>query len=488
MSTELLVNVGQQETRVALVEGGATQELHIQRTSRHGLVGNIYKGVVKRVLPGMQAAFVEIGLERTAFLHAADMVDLPGNGQQTQTPPQIQQLVSEGQQVLVQILKDPLGSKGARLTTLLSVPSRYLVLLPFEPHSGASARIEDEEERQRLRGIVSNLAQERCPDFGVIARTAAEGIDEQALRIDLDFVLRLWSAISEEAKSAQPHSMVHGDLPLSMRILRDLIGTEVERIRIDDAEEYRSVRRFAEVFVTDAVDKIEHYQGQAPIFDLFGVEDDIDRALQRQVDLKSGGYLIVDQTEAMTTVDVNTGAYTGHRNLDETILKTNLEAAQAIARQLRLRNLGGLIVLDFIDMRNEDHRQQVLRTLEKELKRDSARSQVFPFSPLGLVEMTRKRTRESLGHILCQVCPVCEGRGSIKTVEAICHDVAREVSRAARQFEARSFLVLAAPPVIQRLVDDQASGLAELEASLDRPIRLQSEAAYHPESFDVVPL
>jgi ribonuclease G len=488
MSTEILVNIGPQETRVALVEGGAAQEVYVQRASRHGLVGNIYKGVVQRVLPGMQAAFIDIGLERTAFLHVADMVCSPTNGDSAPPQTPIQHLLQEGQDVLVQILKDPLGTKGARLTTLLSVPSRYLVLLPHEPHWGASARIEDEVERARLKQIVARLAAEHCPSFGVIARTAAEGVEEEALSRDLRFVVRLWGALVEQAKTAPPRSLVNGDLPLSMRILRDLLGTDVERVRIDNAQEFGAVRQFAQVFVPDAVPKLELYQGQAPIFDLFGVEDDIDRALARKVDLKSGGHLVVDQTEAMTTIDVNTGAYTGHRNLEETILKTNLEAAQAIARQLRLRNLGGIIVLDFIDMRNEDHRAQVLRALEKELKRDSARSQIHPFSPLGLVEMTRKRTRESLGHILCQVCPTCEGRGAIKTVETVCHDIAREVSRAARQFEARSFLVLAAPNVIQRLMDDQSLGLPELEASLNRPIRLQAEAAYHLESFDVVPL
>ena len=488
MSTEILVNIGSQETRVALVEGGAAQEVYIQRASRHGLVGNIYKGVVQRVLPGMQAAFIEIGLARTAFLHVADMVSVPGGPEGARELPSIQSLLRDGQEVLVQVLKDPLGTKGARLTTLLSVPSRYLVLLPFEPHCGASARIEDEGERARLREVVNRVAGSSCPKFGVIARTAAEGVDEDRLANDLRFLLRLWTAISEQARSSPPRTMVHGDLPLSMRILRDLLGTDVERVRIDSADEFKRVQQFAKVFLPEAAARIEHYAGAAPIFDLYGVEDDIDRALSRKVDLKSGGHLVIDQTEAMTTIDVNTGAFTGHRNLEETILKTNLEAAQAIARQLRLRNLGGIIVLDFIDMRSDDQRAQVLRALEKELKRDPARSQVYGFSALGLVEMTRKRTRESLGHILCNPCPTCEGRGTIKTLDTICHDITREVSRAARQFEARQFLVLAAPAVIRHLSEDSSVGLAELEASLNRPIRLQVEAAYHPESFDVVPL
>lgn len=488
MSTEILVNIGPQETRVALVENGAAQEIHIQRASRHGLVGNIYKGRVQRVLPGMQAAFVEIGLERTAFLHVADMVPTQNAHGEPLPQPPIGKLLSEGQDVLVQILKDPLGTKGARLTTLLSVPSRYLVLLPFEPHAGVSARIEDEAERHRLKEIVAGLHQRLCPQFGVIARTAAEGASIEALAHDLEFLLRLWASVSQGSRMAQHGTLVHGDLPLSMRILRDLLGTDVERVRIDSASEFAKLKQFALDFVPGGAHLVGLYEGHAPIFDLYGVEDDIGRALTRKVDLKSGGHLVIDQTEAMTTIDVNTGAFTGHRNLEETILKTNLEATQAIARQLRLRNLGGIIILDFIDMKNEDHRAQVLRALEKELKRDPARTQVHDFSPLGLIEMTRKRTRESLGHILCEPCTVCEGRGSVKTVETVCHEITREVQRAARQFEAKAFLVLAAPQVVQRLTEDQPMGLAELEAQLNRPIRTKPEATYHQENFDVVPL
>jgi ribonuclease G len=496
MSTEILVNIGQNETRVALVEGGALQEAFIQRASRHGLVGNIYKGIVKRVLPGMQAAFVEIGLERTAFLHAADMLR-PANGageiaevvsEDAGEAPPIDQLLSEGQDVLVQVLKDPLGTKGARLTTLLSIPSRYLVLLPFDKHVGVSARIEDEQERERLKGLVAPLVREQAPDYGVIVRTAGEGADAQALATDLDFLLRLWESVNARAGGARPGSLVHGDLPLSMRILRDLLGTEVDRVRIDNAAEWERVQRFAQTFVPDAARKVEQYDGAAPIFDLFGAEDDLNRALDRRVELKSGGHLVIDQTEAMTTIDVNTGAFTGHKNLEETILKTNLEAAQAIARQLRLRNLGGIIILDFIDMRNEAHRGQVLRALEKELKRDPARTTIHPFSPLGLVEMTRKRTRESLGHILCEPCPSCEGRGSVKTVETVCNEIMRDIARSARQFEAKAFLVIAAPAVIARLSEEQPQALAELEEQLHRPIRLQAEPQYLRDAYDVVPL
>jgi len=485
VSTEILVNIGPQETRVALVEGGAAQEIHVQRASRHGLTGNIYKGVVQRVLPGMQAAFVEIGLERTAFLHVNDMVATPAQGEPV---PLITQLLHEGQKVLVQIVKDPIGSKGARLTSLLSIPSRYLVLLPFEPHVGVSARLEGEAERTRLKGILEDLQRRLAPNYGVIARTAADGADAEALEADLGFLLRLWNAICEQSADAPPGTLVHGDLPLSMRILRDLLGTTVERVRVDSASECERLREFAQTFIPKAAPLVELYSGAAPIFDLYGVEDDISRALERKVELKSGGHLVIDQTEAMTTIDVNTGAYIGHRNLEETVLKTNLEATQAIARQLRLRNLGGIIIIDFIDMKSEDHRAQVLRALERALAADHARTQVYPFSALGLVEMTRKRTRESLGHILCEPCPACSGRGTIKTVETVAHEIAREVQRAARQFEAKGFLVLAAPHVVQKLLEEQPAGLAALEATLNRPIRLQGEAGYTQENFDVVPL
>jgi ribonuclease G len=466
MSTEILVNIGQQETRVALVEGGAAQEIYVQRAARHGLVGNIYKGTVVRVLPGMQAAFVDLGLERTAFLHVADMLPEGHGG----TLPPVERLLREGQEVLAQILKDPMGTKGARLTTLLSIPSRYLVLMPFEKHVGVSARIEDEDERARLKAILEKLAPELSPNWGVIARTAADGAEEAALRTDLLFLTRLWESVNQQTQFAKPGHLVHGDLPLSMRVLRDLLGTAVERIRIDNAEEAKRVQQFAKVFVPEAAARIEPYTGAAPIFDLYGVEDEL------------------NQTEAMTTIDVNTGAFTGHRNLEETIVKTNLEAATTIARQLRLRNLGGIIIIDFIDMKSEDSRAQVLRTLEKEIARDPARTHIYPFSPLGLVEMTRKRTRESLGHILCEPCAACEGRGAVKTVETICHEIAREVQRAARLYEPKAFLVLANPKVIERLQEEQSGGLAELEAALKRPIKLQAETHYLQETFDVVPV
>ena len=484
MSDEILVNVTPQETRVALIESGVLQEIFVERASRFGLVGNVYKGRVQRVLPGMQAAFVEMGLERTGFLHASD-IRVPDAGADT-AEPDIRTLLREGDEVLVQVIKEPLGTKGARLTTQLSIPSRYLVLLPFADRVGVSTRIEDEAERERLKSMVSDMVVAEGAAGGYIVRTAGEGMPEQAARSDLRFLLRLWTSIRAHADALPAGSLVHGDLPLVMRILRDLLGTQVERVRIDSRAAWRRVRAFAERFIPEVAQQVEFYDGERPIFDLYGVEDELQRALERKVTLKSGGYLIIDQTEAMTTVDVNTGGYVGHRNLEETIFKTNLEAAQALARQLRLRNLGGIIIVDFIDMIEGEHKRQVLKALEKALARDHAKSVICDVSPLGLVEMTRKRTRESLEHVLCEGCPTCRGRGSVKTVETVSHEIAREVMRSGRQFDPKEFLVVACPDVISTLLDEQSTMLAELEEIVSRPIRLQAETLYQREQFDVV--
>ena len=366
MSTEILVNVSAQETRVALVEGGTLREVFIERESRHGLVGNLYKGRVQRVLPGMQAAFVEIGLERTAFLHARDIEmldrgrapkDSDDTPPATEVPPvpDIRELLHDGQQVLVQVVKDPMGTKGARLTTQISLPSRYLVLLPHTRTIGISAKIEGEEPRGRLRDTLEALVQETEASCGFILRTAGESASREALKADMIFLSRLWDVISMTAKDAPTGSMVYGDLPMEMRILRDLLGTDVDRVRIDDAESVDAVKKFTGQFLPEATDRITLHSSQSPLFDLYGVEDELNRALGRRVDLKSGGYLIIDQTEAMTTVDVNTGAYVGHRNLEDTIFKTNQEAAQAVARQLRLRNLGGIVIIDLLPPQTKEH-------------------------------------------------------------------------------------------------------------------------------------
>lgn len=507
MSEEILVNITPQETRVALVENGLLQEVTIERARKRGLVGNVYQGAVSRVLPGMGAAFLEIGLERTAFLHVSDIVGPHNNGASESPTPElaIEQLITEGQRLLVQVTKDPLGSKGARLTTRVCIPSRYLVFMPGYPVIGVSQRIENETERLRLRNALTTkepkLAMESessCKTFvnprdlcdqregGYIVRTAAEGVDDQSLFMDMDFVKRLWAAIRSRSHSIKGHGIVYEDLPLVLRTIRDIAQGSIEKLRIDSNETYTNVLEFAQQFVPDLVDRIEHYPGERPILDLYSVEDEIQKALQRQVDLKSGGQLVIDQTEAMTTIDVNTGGFVGKRTLEETIFKTNLEAAQAIARQLRLRNLGGIIIVDFIDMTDPEHQRQVLRALERSLKRDHTKTAISEITSLGLVQITRKRTRESLEHILCEPCPLCGGRASIKTAETVCYEILRELLREARLFDAQQLMVLASQDVVDRLLDDESTSVAELEEFIGRPIRLQAESMYSPEQYDVV--
>ncbi|MEM7610799.1 MAG: ribonuclease G [Pseudomonadota bacterium] len=491
MREEILINVTPREQRAAVVENGVLHEVFIERASRRGLVGNIYKGRVSRVLPGMQAAFIDIGLERTAFLHASDISKPAQSDPDEQTTivplqaPAIADLVSEGSEILVQVLKDPLGTKGARLTTFVTLPSRYLVMLPKSQSLGVSARIEDDEERARLRDILENIVE---PDSanGYIVRTAAEGASYDALRADMMFLNRLWDGIRRQAGSTSGGKIVHEDLPLALRTLRDRVHHDVERIRVDSQADFDRMQTFTASFLPELSEKIELYSGRRPIFDLYGVEEDIARALDRKVALKSGGYLIFDQTEAMTTVDVNTGGFVGTRNQEDTLFRTNLEAAVAIARQLRLRNLGGIIILDFIDMIEESHRQKVLEALHQGLANDNAKYQVMPVSGLGLVEMTRKRTRESLEHILCEACPTCEGRGSVKTAQTVCYEIFREILRQHRQFEFAELLILAHPDVVELLLDEESGGLAHLAELTEKSVQLQAEQLYAPDQYDVV--
>ena len=481
MSKEILINITPQETRVAILENGVLQELYIERSRNKGLVGNIYKGRVSRVLPGMEAAFVEVGMERAAFLHVSDMLHGKENGER----PNINLLLRDGQEILVQVVKDQIGSKGARVTAHITIPSRYLVFMPNSTNVGVSTRIESEEERGRLRDMLLTHG-DLLGESGYIIRTAAESATHESLRQDIMYLNKSWQTICDKLKATPAGTILHEDLPLYLRVLRDMIDVDLEKIRVDSRETSRRMSEFASHYVPEAAGVIEHYPGERPIFDLYGVEDEIQKSLNRKVLLKSGGYLIIDQTESMTTVDVNTGAFVGSRNLEETIFKTNLEAAQAIARQLRLRNLGGIIIIDFIDMTEEEHRRQVLRALEKALERDHARTQVCEVSTLGLVEMTRKRTRESLEHILCQTCSTCDGRGSIKTAETVCYEIFREILREARAFEADQLLVLASQNVIDMLLDEESSNLAELQDFIKVPVKLQVEALYTQEQYDVV--
>jgi ribonuclease G len=491
VSEELLINVTSTESRVAVVENGVLQEVWLERASHYGYVGNIYKGTVSRVLPGMQAAFVDIGLERTAFLHASDIVRVDRErmtGQVTDEPlrePPINELVREGAEVVVQVIKDPIGTKGARLTTNLSVPSRFLVLLPGNRHIGVSARIEDEEERERLHDIVDRMRNPES-EHGYIVRTNAEAVDEFALAADMAYLDKVWASIGEKQLSSRGGECVYDDLSLPLRAVRDLMHGQVDRVRVDNAETFSRLTDFVSRFVPEWLPRIERYEVERPIFDVYGVEDEIENALHRTTPLKSGGHLVIDQTEAMTTIDVNTGGFVGHRTLEETIYKTNLEAAQAIARQLRLRNLGGIIIIDFIDMQEPDHREQVMRTLERALERDPVRTSVTELSSLGLVEMTRKRTRESLGNVMCEPCDVCNGRGAIKTAETVCLEVFREIMRSGRQFEAEKLLVLASPSVVDLVLDDHSTIIAELEELIGKSIRFQREEQYTQELFDVV--
>lgn len=487
MSAELLINVTPSETRVAMIEGGVLQEVHIEREARRGIVGNIYKGRVSRVLPGMQAAFVDIGLEKAAFLHASDIVPhtecVAENEKKQFQVRDISELVRQGQDIVVQVVKDPLGTKGARLTTDITLPSRYLVFMPGASHVGVSQRIESEEERNRLKNIVAEYCDE---DGGFIIRTAAEGADDKELSQDAIFLKRLWKKVGERRARYKTRSTLYGELGLAQRILRDFVGTELTRIQVDSRLVFETLKEFTTEFVPELTDKLDLYEGDKPIFDMFDAENEIQRSLDRKVELKSGGYLIIDQTEAMTTVDINTGAFVGRRNLEETIFNTNVEATQAIARQLRLRNLGGIIIIDFIDMLSEEHRERVISSLEAALSVDRVKTNINGFTQLGLVEMTRKRTRESIEHVLCSECPTCEGRGSVKTVETVCYEVLREITRVNRAYDADKFVVYASPAVAETLEGDESHALAELEVFIGKQVKIQVEPLYIQEQFDVV--
>src|SRR5215475_14122873 len=484
MTYEILINVTPQETRVAMLEQGAVQELHVERASARGLVGNIYLGRVARVLPGMQSAFVEIGLERAAFLHIADIWEHRQNGHGGEHRP-IEKILHEGQTILVQVIKDPIGTKGARLSTQVSLAGRLLVYLPQDSHIGISQRIEDEAERELLRGKLQQLLPEGLGG-GFIIRTLAETATEREMQNDIEYLTRLWSDLTAKSSTLPAPSPIYQDLNLAQRVLRDMATEETARILVDSRETFQRMREFAQQYTQNMADRINHYTGERPLYDLHGVEDEIQKALARRVDLKSGGYLIIDQTEAMTTIDVNTGGFVGGRSFDDTIFKTNLEAAHVIARQLRLRNLGGIIIVDFIDMENDSHRESVLTEFKKALSLDRTRVTVSGFTSLGLVEMTRKRTRESLAHTLCEPCPMCQGRGEVKTAQTVCYEILREILREARQFDAREFRVLASQNVIDLFLDEESQSLAMLGDFIGKPISLQVENIYSQEQYDIV--
>ena len=497
---DILINWAPQETRVAIVENGAVQELHFERELERGRVGNIYTGKVARVLPGMQSAFVDIGLERAAFLHIADVFTGNGtprneHGPGAVPPPPIERLVFEGQTLTVQVIKDPIGTKGARLSTQISIAGRLLVFLPQDTHIGISQKIGSPELREQLRARMTALSglgegatgeDAQGKGGGFILRTNAAEASDAELAEDIDYLRKTWDRVRERAFKSPPGTLLHQDLSLAERVLRDLVDDRTQTIRIDSRVQFEALSKFGREYTPGAVGKLQHYAGERPIFDLFSIDEEIAKALLRRVELKSGGYLIIDQTEALTTVDVNTGGFVGARNFDDTIFKTNLEAGQAIARQLRLRNLGGIIIIDFIDMGREEHRAAVLAELKKQLARDRTKITVSGFTQLGLVEMTRKRTRESLAHMLCEPCPTCKGRGEVKTARSVCHDILREILREARQFNPKEFRVVASASVVEMLLDEEGQHLAGLSDFIGKKISLQAEPFASPEQYDIV--
>ena len=489
MQNDILINWSPQEARVAILENGALQELHVERTLERGLVGNVYLGKVARVLPGMQSAFIDIGLERAAFLHVADVwhrqpegeAPFVAKGAAPIVP--IEKQIFEGQALMVQVIKEPIGTKGARLSTQISIAGRLLVFLPQDDHIGVSQKI-PKDQRDELRARMQHLA--GTQGGGFILRTNGEDATDPELAEDIGYLRKAWARIKDASTRLPPQSLLHQDLSLLQRVLRDMVGDATQTIRVDSREQFDALKAFGAEFMPMAADKLQHYKGERPIFDLFSIDEEIEKALGRRVDLKSGGYLIVDQTEALTTVDVNTGGFVGARNFDDTIFKTNLEAAQAIARQLRLRNLGGIIIVDFIDMVREDHRDAVLAEFRKQLSRDRVKTMAGGFSQLGLVEMTRKRTRESLAHMLCEPCAACQGKGIVKTPRSVAYDIFREILREARQFNPREFRVVASPKVIELFLDEESQHLAGLSEFIGKPVSLQSEAAMGQDQYDIV--
>ncbi|NNC55823.1 MAG: ribonuclease G, partial [Pseudomonadales bacterium] len=491
MSEEILMNVTPMETRVALVEDGVLQEVFVERERSRGIVGNIYLGRAVRVLPGMQAAFVDIGLEKASYLHADDIV-VAGQTDSAKHSEGIQHLLQEGDAILVQVLKDPLGTKGARVSGALSVSSRNLVYMPQSDHIGVSNKIESAEQRDQLKATLLRVLEQEFGKpaseikGGYIIRTAAESFAEQDFVADVRYLKRLWQALEKKIDAQEAPSLVYEELHITERVMRDNVYPELEKIRVDNEEVFQRLQKFAAEFIPEYSNKLDAYNAERPMFDLFSIEEEIEKALGRKVELKSGGYLIIDQTEALTTIDINTGAFVGKRTLDETIFKTNLEAANALARQIRLRNLGGIIIVDFIDMLSEEHQRQVLRALEKAVRKDRSKIAVGTFTRLGLVEITRQRTRESLEYTLCEPCPVCQSRGMLRSAETVCSEIFREILRAARTYEQDKLLVLASEPVVDRLVDEDSAAVADLQAALGKSIEFQVEPIYTQEQYDVV--
>ncbi len=510
MASELIINVSPWETRVALLEQGTAVEFHVERADSPSHVGNIYKGRVVRVLPGMQAAFVDIGLERTAFLYVTDVYDhlsefelmlgrtdcreesdgFPCDQEDEAesklhyTPPpfRIEDLLHEGQDILVQVTKEPVGSKGARVTSHISLPGRHLVLMPTMNHVGISRRIEDDEERTRLKQIIEKL---RPKGMGFIARTASEGVQKSDIKAEMDFLLKLWKSIQQKSTTLPIPSLVYEDLDITLRAVRDLFTGDVSRLVVDSRQAYERILHFIDTFAFELKPRVELYTEELPIFDAFGIEMEMSRALGKKVWLKSGGYIVIESTEALTAIDVNTGKYVGKRHLEDTILKTNLEAAKEIAYQLRLRNIGGLIIIDFIDMSDPASREKVFKTLKDALKKDKCKTNILRMSELGLIQMTRKRNRESLKRLLTERCFYCEGAGVLKSRRTICYEIFRQISKNASSYEANAVQVSVHPKIGDMLLKEEASFVETLEKGINKEIIIVPMPEFHLEQFDI---
>ncbi len=501
MDNEILINVTRDEIRVGLLEGGQVVEFYVERKRDAILVGNIYKGKVVKILPGMQSAFVDIGLEKAAFLYVTDIhagmedfasfldeeekvnsIDIVSRkGRPDLT---IEELIQEGQEILVQVSKDPIGSKGARVTSYVTLPGRYLVLMPNVEHIGISRRISDEFERMRLKSIVENF---KTKGYGLIIRTASEGSGEEDLKKDLDFLLMLWENIQKKKDRVSAPTLLYSDLDLVFRSVRDLMIQDVKRLVVDSEEEYERIKDFVKTYSEKLLSKIELYDGTEPLFETFGIELDIHRALGRKVWLKSGGYIVIDQTEAMTVIDVNTGKFVGKEELEDTILKTNLEAVKEIAYQIRLRNLGGIIIVDFIDMEKYENRERVFNAFTEAMKKDRAKNTISHISDLGLIQMTRKRVRESLGRTLCEACPYCEGKGFVKSPRTLCYEIFRKITRLVRH-RAERIIVTAHPSVAEVLSDEERAGIEDIETRYGVKVTIRESRALHQENYEVTVL
>jgi ribonuclease G len=494
MANELIINVTSQETKVALLEDRVLAELYIERTKGRGIMGNIYKGKVVKVLPGMQAAFVDIGLEKAAFLYVSDvyggMEDYDEMGFMGMEMPiyfnsssQIEDLLSEGQEILVQVSKEPLGTKGTRITSHITLPGRYLVFMPMVDHVGVSRRIKDEKERRRLREIAQSI---KPPNSGLIVRTASEGSESEEIRNDMEFLLHLWNNIQKKKENSTAPCLIHSDLTMVLRVIRDILSFQVNRIIIDSKEEYDNIISFINTYMPKQKYEIILYGNNEPIFDAYGIEMEIDKILGRKIWLKSGGYIVIDMSEALVAIDVNTGRYVGKRNLADTLLKTNLEAAKEIAYQLRLRNIGGIIIIDFIDMEREGDREKVYQVLEEATKKDRQKTNIFKISELGLVEMTRKRTRENISRILGEPCSYCEGSGLIKSKTTVCYEIFREIERTASELGGHNIVVEVNPEVADLLYEEERVGVDELEKKLRKKIVIKGKAGFHQEQFNII--